>query len=51
MKEICKNCDYCHPSYKSYVCAFQSRIGVGKTMKKTSANGTCQNWKEKEKEK
>ena len=46
MRQICKNCDYCHPSYKSYVCAFHKRIGVG-DVKKVSANGTCQHWKEK----
>lgn len=39
MKEICKNCTHCKPSYKRDVCEI--------TGKKTKQTGTCENWRAK----
>lgn len=37
MKEICKNCVHCKPSYKHGICEI--------TQKKTKQTGTCENWR------
>lgn len=41
MKEICKNCAHCKPSYKSYYCDRSAKH------KKTKLTATCEEWKEK----
>lgn len=41
MKEICKNCEHYHPSYKGGVCDKDGRERRVKT------KGTCENWGEK----
>ena len=40
MKEICKNCDKCKPTYKGGICQ--------KTGKKTKLSGTCEDWRAKQ---
>jgi hypothetical protein len=40
MKEICKNCEHCKPTYKSYYC------GRDKA-KKTRLQDTCEKWERK----
>ena len=39
MKQICKNCGGCRPSYKGGICE--------KTGKKTKLTGTCEDWRPK----
>ena len=39
MKETCKNCAHCKPSYKSGVCEI--------TGKKTKQSATCESWRAK----
>lgn len=39
MKEICKNCGGCRPTYKGGICE--------KTGKKTKLTGTCEDWRPK----
>lgn len=39
MKEICKNCGGCKPTYKGGICE--------KTGKKTKLTGTCEDWRPK----
>ena len=41
MKNTCKNCKYCNPSYKSYVCCKDSR------QKKVKLTDKCEKWKVK----
>ncbi len=41
MKEICKNCENCKPSYKKYTCDV--------TKKRTKLTDTCDDWREKRK--
>ena len=41
MKEICKNCASCQPTYKGYMC-MKSAKG-----KKTRAQGTCEDFRPK----
>ena len=41
MKEICKNCGRCRPTYKGGICE--------KTGKKTKLTGTCEDWRPKTK--
>jgi len=43
MKEICKNCEHCRASYKSYYCDRNSK------QKKVKLQGTCEDWREKRK--
>jgi len=40
-KEICKNCEYCNPSYKGGVCR------KGGKEKKVKYSGTCKDWRGK----
>ena len=39
VKEICKNCGSCKPTYKGGICE--------KTGKKTKLSGTCEDWRPK----
>jgi hypothetical protein len=39
MKEICKNCVHCKPTYKGQLCEL--------TGKKVKRDSTCENWREK----
>ena len=39
MKEICKNCTHCKPTYKGSICELNR--------KKTKQQGTCENWRAK----
>ena len=39
MKEICKNCKNCTPTYKGQICEV--------TRKKTRQQDTCENWRRK----
>ena len=41
MKEICKNCESCGPTYKGGFCS--------KKKKKVKLSGTCEDWREKKK--
>lgn len=40
MKEICKNCEHCKPTYKSYYCDQDKS-------KKTRLQDTCEKWERK----
>ena len=40
-KEICKNCEYCNPSYRGGICH------KGGKEKKVKYSGTCKDWSEK----
>lgn len=42
MKDTCKTCKHCHPSYKSNVCCKDNR------QKKVKLNDSCKDWKEKQ---
>ncbi len=39
MKEICKNCEHCSPTYKGYYCEIKR--------KKTKSQGSCDHWGQK----
>lgn len=39
MKETCKNCEYCSPTYKGVYC--------NRKKKKVKAADSCENWSEK----
>jgi len=39
MKEICKNCIHCHPTYKGGMCEIKN--------KKIKLNGSCEEWRSK----
>jgi hypothetical protein len=39
MKEVCKNCQYCHPTYKGGYCEIKN--------KKIKLSAKCDSWKEK----
>lgn len=39
MKEICKNCEHCKPTYKGSLCEI--------TGKKTKQQSTCEKWNNK----
>ena len=41
MKEICKNCDHCKPTYKGQLCEVKK--------KKTGQQATCDEWRPKRK--
>ena len=42
MKNTCKTCKHCHPTYKGYVCCKDNR------QKRVKLKDTCGEWKEKE---
>ncbi len=39
MKEVCKNCIHCKPTYKGQLCEL--------TAKKTKRDSTCEDWRKK----
>jgi hypothetical protein len=41
MKEICKNCTHCSPTYKGGYCVVKD--------KKVKVSGTCDKWRAREK--
>ena len=41
MKEICRNCEHCKPTYKAYYC------DVSPKKKKVKLQGSCAEWTEK----
>ena len=43
MKEICKNCEHCRATYKSFYC------DKDRKQKKVKLQGTCEDWREKRK--
>lgn len=40
MKEICKNCVHCKPTYKGGTCELQKN-------KRVKMSGTCESWRAK----